>query len=116
MGTAAESPIYAAVLIRSIMDINQQKFIEGPCRTVDHILQLSGVDSIMSLTGGNSLSFISNVKNLLLIVGQPSVLETILYGPRIGLSDKYPEYRDLKYRYVMGPVKKQRNTLINLTN
>jgi len=32
--------IYAGILIRSIIDIKQKKLIEGPCRTVNHILSL----------------------------------------------------------------------------
>jgi hypothetical protein len=103
--------IYASALIRTIIDINQRKIIEGPCLVVNHILALYRLDNIMMLTGGNSLNFMKNNHNLILVEGNPSVLEPILYGPRIGLSDKYLEYRTKYYRFVIGPIKKQRKTL-----
>lgn len=109
--TAVAEPIHAAILIRTVIDINQKKFIEGPCRTVDHILRLSGHDSIMSFTGNQSLDVLNNDHGLTLVEGNPTVLEPILWGPRIGLSDKYPEYRDKKYRFVIGPVKKEKKKL-----
>jgi 3-methyladenine DNA glycosylase Mpg len=103
--------VYGAILIRSIIDIHQRKFIEGPCRCVDHILALSGVDTIIGLTGNHSLNVLHNDRRFVLIEGNPSVIEPLMWGPRIGLSDKYPEYRDKPYRYVIGPVKKERKKM-----
>lgn len=113
-GTMINRPegVYGAILIRSIIDINQRKFIEGPCRCVDHILALSGFDSIIAFTGNNSLNVLQNDRNFVLVEGNPSVIEPLMWGPRIGLSDKYPEYRDKPYRYIIGPVKKDRKKMI----
>jgi 3-methyladenine DNA glycosylase Mpg len=102
---------HAGVLIRSIMDVEGRKFIEGPCRCVDHILSLSGIDNILTFTGGMSLNVLQNERGLVIVEGQPTILEPILCGPRIGLGNKDPNYRDKKYRYVIGPVKKQCKTL-----
>lgn len=103
--------VHAAILIRTVIDINNKKIIEGPCKTVDHILSLSGYDSIMSFTENSSLGVLNNDRGLTLVEGNPNVLEPISFGPRIGLSDKYPEYRDKKYRFVIGPVKKEKKKL-----
>jgi hypothetical protein len=37
-------------------------------------------------------------------------------GPRIGLSDKYPEFKDVSYRYAtnINLIKKQRKTFVEL--
>lgn len=110
----SNEPICASILIRSIIDINQGKFIEGPCKTVNHILNLTKTDNIMTFTGGNPMNILENDKNLILVEGNPTKLEPILYGPRIGLSDKYPEFKYKLYRYVIGPVKKERKKLTPL--
>ena len=112
LGTGGQQPTYAAILIRSVIDINQLQFIEGPCNTVHHILALSGADSVMTFTENQCLDVLNNKHGFVLVEGNPTEIEPILYGPRIGLSDKYPEYRDKKYRFVIGPVKKERKKLM----
>lgn len=103
--------VHGAILIRTVIDINQRRVIEGPCKIVDHILSLSGFDTVISFTNNNSLDVLNNNRGLVLVEGQPSVLEPIFWGPRIGLSDKFPEFRDKKYRFVIGPVKKEKKKL-----
>lgn len=110
--TFGSEGIHAAILIRSVFDIQRRIFIEGPCKTVNHILALTGVDTIMNFTGNRSLNVFANQRGLVLVEGTPTQLEPILCGPRIGLSDKYPEYRSKKYRFVIGPVKKERKNLL----
>ena len=105
---------HGAILIRAVVDVNGRKMIEGPCKTVDHILSLCGVDSIMTLTGNASLNVLDNARGVILVEGNPTKLEPISVGPRIGLSDKYPEYRNKPYRYVIGPVKKEKKKLTRL--
>lgn len=106
--------VCAAVLIRSIYDSVENRLIEGPCKTVDHILSLSAVDSIIAFTGNASLNVLNNERGLILVEGSNPNPNAILYGPRIGLSDKYPEYKDCKYRFVIGAVKKEKTKLIPL--
>ncbi len=105
---------YGAVLIRSIFDVNRKTFIEGPCKTVNHILALTGFDTVLSFTENNSLNILNNIRGLILVEGIPTVLESIRYGPRIGLSNKYPEYQNKMYRYAIGPVKKEKKKLLPL--
>lgn len=103
--------IRAAFLLRSLLDITLNVFIEGPCKIVNHVLALYQCPNIMDLTGNQSLNSFQNDQGLILMEGAPTKLEPVLYGPRIGLSDKYPEYRDRKYRFVIGPVKKGKKQL-----
>lgn len=100
-----------AVLIRSVFDINGRKFIEGPCNTVNHILALCGIDSIPTFTGGQSLNFLENHRGVFLIAGNIGTPDTIFWGPRYGLSNKYPEYKDRYYRFALNLVKKNKNKL-----
>jgi 3-methyladenine DNA glycosylase Mpg len=103
--------IYFGILIRSIYDVENKIFIEGPCKTVNHILSLYNLSTIDMLTNGKSLNILNNDKGLVLVEGNPTELEKIKIGPRIGLSDKYPEYKNKKYRYVIGNVKKDKKSL-----
>ena len=106
--------VYAAILIRSVIDIEQRLFIEGPCKTVEHILARSGFDSIMAFTGNNSLSILQNDRGLVLIEGNPDQIEPLKYGPRFGLNKTgpgYDEYKDKCYRYAVGPIKKNKTKL-----
>ena len=105
---------FAAVLIRSIANLNERKLIEGPCNTVNHILALTGFDSVLSFTENQSLNILNNKRGLIIVEGKPEKLEPISYAPRIGLSNKYPEYQNKKYRFVIGPVKKEKKKLIPL--
>lgn len=105
---------YAAVLFRSIIDIEQKKMISGPCLLVNHILALTGVDSILTLTNNTSLNVLQNDRGLILVEGNATNPDPISYGPRIGLSAKYPEYKDKKYRFTIGNIKKDKKTLIPL--
>lgn len=100
------------ILIRSIYDPIDNIFIEGPCKVVNHILEKYLVNSISEFVDNQMLSVIENQYNLILKDCEPGEnQEKIFIGRRIGLSDKYPEFRDLKYRYVIGPVKKEKRSL-----
>jgi len=105
---------YGSILIRSIFDVDKNKIIEGPCLCVNHILYVCGFDNIISFTKNESLNIINNEHNFILVEENKIMPDKILYGSRIGLSEKYPEYRDKKYRYVVGPVKKQCRSLVPL--
>lgn len=104
---------YGAVLIRSLFDIKQRELIEGPCNCVKHILMSNGYsdNDIIGFTENESLNILSNKRNLILIEGYPEIKEIIKWAPRVGLSDKYPEYRNKLYRYIIGPVKKERKKM-----
>ena len=52
---------HAGLLVRSIMDCDADNLIEGPCLVVDHILRLSGKDSIASFAAGRAAAQLSAV-------------------------------------------------------
>jgi 3-methyladenine DNA glycosylase Mpg len=112
--TFGNEDTYFGVLIRSIYSTDGGEFIEGPCRCVNTILELNGcknvgdymeerVDPPSARSTGNF-----HIKRC-------TGLEKydIYSGPRIGLSNKFPDFKDLPYRYVImqDKVKKQKKTL-----
>lgn len=93
-----QEDIYCGILIRSIMTADG-KLITGPCKVVEYILTCYDADSIADLVGEEEcLSFLEN-KHDLLLTETKSRKNTLYSGPRIGLSDKYPDWRDKQYRF-----------------
>jgi hypothetical protein len=112
--------VYFGVLIRSIQCIDTG-VIEGPCNTVNKILeQFNCVDVKKFMSDKETpLDVYDHKYGLYLVHSDPmdplnlANHKQLYKGPRIGLSDKYPEFRDRHYRYVITPehIKKRRNTL-----
>lgn len=109
---------YCGVLIRSIYDIDNKNIIEGPCRTVNAILASYNCDSIGNFVGETILNVLDNerefvVKNSTTNLNPDLKQEVIYSGPRIGLSDKYPEYQSKSYRFAIfhDKIKKMKKTL-----
>lgn len=106
---------YCGVLIRSIMDVASGKIIEGPCRCVDKILQLNDSTTVGEFAQDKEMPFNIYYNDYELYIEDYDAFprETIWAGPRIGLSNKYPEFRDRPYRYLIfrGKVKKQTQRL-----
>jgi hypothetical protein len=100
--TLSSSPaVYFGVLIRSIQDTVTGQFTEGPCRSVNKILEHYGVSTVADYVRDRKLPLeVYDTQNGFHLV-HPVTLsqETIHTGPRIGLSDKYPEFKDRPYRY-----------------
>lgn len=89
------------VLIRAIYDISGNKFIQGPCLTVNEILKETGHEKIINLVESlPNLSCVTHDELKLVDLDIPDTNE-IFSGPRIGLSDKHPEWKDAKYRFVI---------------
>jgi 3-methyladenine DNA glycosylase Mpg len=88
---------YFGILIRSILNLETDELVCGPCNVVNHVLKECGCDSIMELTGNKCLRIRKNKHGLVL---RSRVLdeEKMYCGPRIGLS-KGKKYWDSKYRY-----------------
>lgn len=99
-----------SVLIRSITD--GTTMIEGPCNVVNYILKTLGMTSIMNLTVGGVLDCFSPVSGFYLFPFVTSK-QPIYAGKRVGLSDKYPDYRDRMYRFLIfkDHIKKQKTGL-----
>jgi hypothetical protein len=48
--TFGNQDIYGGILIRSIMDLNDSKYIEGPCNSVSKLLEIRGVKEFKELS------------------------------------------------------------------
>lgn len=115
--TLGNKDTFFGVLIRSIYDIETGEFIEGPCRSVNKILELNGVSDVKEYMMGRTDPLSArSTKNFHL--KRKSILddEQIYMGPRIGLSDKYPEWKNVNYRFLIkkGMIKKDKSRLIEL--
>lgn len=93
------------ILIRSIYH-PIDKIIEGPCKTVNKLLELFEVKSIMDFTDNKTMSIFNDKLKL---VEMPDYdTQTIIRGPRIGLSNKNIEYQNKDYRFaIKGMIKKK---------
>jgi 3-methyladenine DNA glycosylase Mpg len=110
--TLGTDSTYCGILIRSLYDLTDKKMIEGPCRSVNRILELYGCSKVIEFTSGKLLSILENDKNFT-IKDRSLDTEPIYKGKRVGLSDKYPEFRDRPYRYLIkkNEIKKQKSDL-----
>jgi len=106
---------YCGILIRSIYNIDDDEFITGPCKSVNKVLEEYSKKSVEDFTKNKLLSAIENKHNFVL---EDSELEKeeIYVGKRVGLSDKYPEFADRNYRYLImkDKIKKQKKDLKKL--
>jgi 3-methyladenine DNA glycosylase Mpg len=105
---------YFGVLIRSIKNIDTGEFIEGSCNVANKLLSCFNVQTVKELFEKHYLNIqqISITDDKLKLEKTALDLEPVYCGPRIGLSDKYPEFKDKKYRYAIfiDKIKKQRKT------
>lgn len=101
--------VYFGVLIRSL------NCVSGPCKTVDYIIDNLDCESVHELDKNISGIGIWDSSALIHLKLREDRKDKIYTGPRVGLSDKYPDYRDRKYRYVSESsykiVKKDKRTL-----
>jgi hypothetical protein len=107
-----DTKTFFGILIRSIYHIKSDTLIEGPCKVVDKILELNKSDHLNNFTGGKLLSIYDNEHDFILRKKKDLDQCELYYGPRIGLSNKYPDYQKLNYRYTIFPkmIKKQKST------
>ena len=111
-----EESAYFGILIRAIKDMVSGTIIEGPCNVVNKILNIYNCDSIMDFTQGENLDIFENRTGLCLVLCEDLIQEEIFWGPRIGLSAKFPEYHKKYYRYVAdkSKIKKQKTSLVKI--
>jgi hypothetical protein len=107
---------YCGVLIRSIQDLSTGQVTEGPCRSVNLMLSHFGCETVNDFIGDKRTPLPFDEGELYLRDDATLAHQVIYKGPRIGLSDKFPEYRNKPYRYAIGPskLKKQRTTLVQV--
>lgn len=108
---------YFGILIRSIQNIKTENIIEGPCNVVNKILDEYKFKNINDFTEGENLNIFQNKRNFILVLSDNLPKKDIYYGPRIGLSTKYPEFQYRYYRFVADKnnIKKKKNTLVKIT-
>lgn len=96
---------YFGVLIRSMLEIDNDNFIEGPCRCVNRILELFGVADVKTFMINNKfteqLGLYDEHNGLYLKEDDTLVSENIFGGMRVGLSNKYPDYLERPYRHAI---------------
>ncbi len=105
---------YFGVLVRSICNIKQNNFIEGPCRSLTRLFQDYEVSSVKQfMSGENDLRMFNQDGRIWICDDKSLALEDIWRGERIGLSDKYPEFKKRLYRYLVMPkkIKKGKSSL-----
>jgi hypothetical protein len=128
-----ETNTYFGILIRSIQNINTGEFTEGSCNCVNKILEQFNVSNVKELfqnffPNTNQID-ISNELLGLVELGELGEIDTsleptnhyvtndkIFMSPRIGLSDKYPEYKTKLYRYAIkiNNIKKQKKSFVDV--
>jgi len=113
-----DNDAYFGILIRSLYDQERNEFIEGPCKSVNKILEQYGVTQVKDFVSNKQLPLdIYDITNKFYVIHpQDLEQENIYKGPRIGLSDKYPDYQNISYRYaiMINRIKKQRKTFIDI--
>ena len=123
--TLGDKEKYCGILIRSIYDLNAKKMIGGPCNSVNELIAQHGASNVKEfMAKDNKQSPLSAIENDCIKIrdcdfekgegGTEEQKEALYYGPRYGLSDKYPVWEKAKYRYVikLRLVKKQKRSLV----
>jgi hypothetical protein len=112
----SENNAYFGILIRSIQSIKTGNITEGPCNVVNKILDDYKLKNITDLTKGKNLNIFQNKMDFILVPSDNLSKKNIFYGPRIGLSNKHPEYQNKNYRFVADKcnIKKKKTTLVEI--
>lgn len=114
---------YLGILVRSLYDMDMNIMIKGPSNCVNELIgnhNESNVKDFMSKVYSNvglrTLPTKKTTKNKYIYLRDYIHREDneIYHGPRIGLSDKYPVWRDINYRFVVKKnlIIKQKRSLV----
>jgi len=115
--TLGNDDTYFGVLIRSIYDPDTDEMVEGPCRTVNTILELYGYFDVSDYMKTKKDPLSARLTKNFYLKRKSKLEEEIVYkGPRIGLSDKYPEWKDVPYRFLIKKayIKKGKSNLVQV--
>lgn len=114
--TLGNKDTHFGILIRSIYDPLNSAFIEGPCKIVNKILELNNSTDVKTYMADKQDPLCAITSTNLHLKSTPSIQEDIYTGPRIGLSQKYPEWQNVNYRFLVKKnlIKKGKKTLIKL--
>lgn len=115
----SEKKVYFGILIRSIRDMVTGEFFTGPCVSVNELLRNfvgpDPADIVKEWKGleaftEESETVISFVNRKFALIDATVPPLSIFVGPRVGLSEKYPDYQQREYRYAVDikDIKKQK--------
>ncbi len=113
--TLGSNNTYLGVLIRSIYNSDTDEITEGPCRVVNKILEHYGSSNVADYMQDKENPLYARTKGNFYIKRDVRLQKYTVYcGPRIGLSDKYPEFRMKNYRFVImkDRIKKEKSKLM----
>lgn len=100
----AKNKTYFGILIRSLKNLKTDEFITGPCLCVNELLKHYNCKEF----GEFMKSY--NIDNEFVLEDKQLDHLDIYIGPRVGLGDKYLDYKLRKYRYAVDikRIKKQK--------
>ena len=94
--------MYCGVLIRSVYNEESDNFIDGPCKSVNDMLNELGHDDVASFMKNKNKLNIYDTNQEIYIEHKNDLDKHIIYkATRIGLSDKYPDFQSKEYRYAI---------------
>jgi len=106
---------FGGILIRAIVSINDDKYIEGPCNCVNHILTLNktskGIQEISEFVEQDNFNLSVTKKGRLYLRKDDSLEQFgVVSGPRVGLTLKKtdgerPYFLMKNYRFMTHPLK-----------
>lgn len=88
-----ETKTYYGILIRSIQRIDTKEFFTGPCVCVRELLSKYDMNEFAEFIEKYDINKEFKLKK------KEMTKEKIYIGPRVGLGDKYPDYKEKNYRY-----------------
>lgn len=100
----SQTNTYFGILIRPIKNNKTKDFFTGPCLCVNELLSNFDCKDFNEFFKNHTLDEIALIEHNL-------SHKKIYNGPRVGLSDKYPEFKLRKYRYAthIKQIKKQKS-------
>ena len=112
--TFGNENMFFGILIRSMYDIDNKTMICGPCNCVNMILSLNNCSNVGEFMEKRMEPFdATQDKSICFVKNNIPFQDQIYLGTRIGLSDKYPEWKNKLYRFVskVNLIKKEKKKL-----
>lgn len=99
-----DTKTYFGILIRSIKNMDTNEFFTGPCISVNELLKQYECKEFGEFTNQYDVNKVFTLEKQKL---EPMEIHI---GPRVGLGDKHPDYKERKYRYAthIKQIKKQK--------
>ncbi len=98
--TCGHGQTYGGILIRSIIDNSNKTVIDGPCKVVNKILDLTGSTDIKNLVIDKMKNNVSIFSEILHLKTKEVSSHHIFRSPRIGLTLKKSDHLELRKQYI----------------